>query len=315
MTKEQFQEKLTSIAQMDEIGLNVYFILKNEAEENLKLKRADIKEDVKINLITSYKGVLNAIGYNEDLSMVKISEADDRKNVIYNYDLEQHPAIFDFFSEIVNEDEETELFKFADDDLKDLEGYFVVLGDHENNISFYRKQMPINLFKRGKIYLIKGDATQFDSLDEEFLRIDTKIDVIQLGEHIFINNISILERHYEFKEIIEKEAEASLVNIEGLEIVSNIEVLRERVSDTSFSRKLSKISTTSPVFTLEKDHIMTFVRNHPSLGGTFKYSEDDSQILLDTKKSQNLFLKLMNDDFLHSQLTNYDYVTPAKDKI
>ena len=46
----------------------------------------------------------------------------------------------------------------------------------------------------------------------------------------------------------------------------------------------------------------------------FKYSENGS-IILDTKSSQNLFIRLLNDDFLHSELTNNDYVTPAKDKL
>lgn len=318
MNLEEFQEKVNSIAEIDGIGLNIYFVLRkvNEnEEEELFLKRANIKEEVKTDLESSYINVLNKLGHDEDLTMVDISKADDRKNAIFKYDLDDSPGIFNFFNDVTDPDINIDLFKFANDDLKDLEGYFVMLGDFENNICFYRKQMPINLFKRGKIYLVKGDATQFDSINKEFLRIDTKIDVIKIDDSIFINNISILERHYEFKAIIEKEAEASLANIQSLDILSNIEVLTERITETAFSRKLSKISTTSPVFTLEKDHIMSFVKDHSKLGKAFKYSADESQIMLDTKKSQNMFLKLMNDDFLHSQLTNYDYVTPAKDQL
>jgi hypothetical protein len=60
---------------------------------------------------------------------------------------------------------------------------------------------------------------------------------------------------------------------------------------------------------------MQFVKNHHVLGNEFRYCDDGSKILLDTKKSQNFFLRLMNDDFLHSQLTNYDYMTPAKDRL
>ena len=61
--------------------------------------------------------------------------------------------------------------------------------------------------------------------------------------------------------------------------------------------------------------IMQFVKNHPVLGNEFKYNANGDKIKLTTKKSQNFFLKLMNDDFLHSQLTDYDYMTPAKDKL
>jgi len=315
MTLEELRNKIESIVQMDAVGLNVYFLL--DTEQGQVIKRANIIENVKTNLVAAYKLSLNQIISNEDLTMIDLSAADDRQSAIYLYDLETQPAVFSYFETIKNDNDENPipLFEFDTDNLSELEGYFISIGDFENNVILYRKQMPINLFKQGKIYLVKGHDTQFDKIDKEFLRIDAKIDVISADDSIVINNISILERHYEFRAIIEHEAEASLENINGLDILENIEVLQERVSDTSFARKLSKISTTSPVFNLPAEHIMQFVRNHHVLGGEFRYSEDESKILIDTKKSQNFFLRLMNDDFLHSQLTNYDYMTPAKDRL
>lgn len=315
MNLEEFRTKIESIVQMEALGINVYFLLNTEPGQTIK--RANIIENVKANLVTEYRYSLNQVVANEDLTMIDLSAADDRQTAIYLYDLEEQPAVFTYFESIQNDNEENPipLFEFDIDNLADLEGYFISIGDFENNVILYRKQMPINLFRQGKIYLVKGHDTQFDKIDKEFLRIDTKIDVISADDSIIINNISILERHYEFRAIIEHEAEASLESINGLDILENIEVLQERVSDTTFARKLSKISTTSPVFNLPTEHIIQFVRNHHILGNEFRYSEDETKILLDTKKSQNFFLRLMNDDFLHSQLTNFDYMTPAKDRL
>ncbi|HEY3307427.1 MAG TPA: Kiwa anti-phage protein KwaB-like domain-containing protein, partial [Desulfuromonadaceae bacterium] len=61
--------------------------------------------------------------------------------------------------------------------------------------------------------------------------------------------------------------------------------------------------------------IISFVGTHPALRGKFKLSEDESQLKLDTKVSQNLFLKLLNDDFLQSQLTRRYYESLAKDDL
>lgn len=313
MNLEEVKEKFSTITEMDGIGLNVYFLLKVNGEQILK--RANIIENVKTNLIASYRSTLNGIVRNEDLTLMNLSDADDRINAFYEYNLEERPSVFNFFDTIRNQENQPEYFSFDDDLLKDLEGYFIYFGDHENNIIMYRKQMAVNLFKQGKIYLIKDHETQFTSIKEEFLRIDTKVDVINIDEHIYINNISILERHYEFNDIIISEATSSLESIANLEILDNIEILNERITDVTFARKLSKISTMSPVFQLPKATIMDFVRGHQTLGTAFKYSNDEDKILLDTKKSQNFFLKLMNDDFLHSQLTDFDYVTPAKDKL
>lgn len=315
MTLEELRTKIESIVQMEAIGLNVYFLL--DTEQGQIIKRANIIENVKANLVTAYRASLNQVVADEDLTMINLSAADDRLTAIYLYDLEEQPAVFSYFESIQNDNEENPipLFEFDTDNLIDLEGYFVSIGDFENNVILYRKQMPINLFRQGKIYLVKGHDTQFDKIDQEFLRIDTKIDVISAEDSIIINNISILERHYEFRAIIEHEAGASLENINGLHILENIEVLQERVTDITFARKLSRISTNSPVFNLPAEHIFQFVRNHNVLGTAFRYSEDETKILLDTKKSQNFFLRLMNDDFLHSELTNFDYMTPAKDRL
>lgn len=315
MNTEELKDKLRIIGTMEQIGINIYFLLKSE--NNKVLKRADIIEDVKTCLINSFKESIMKIADNEDASLINLSSADDRRNAIYKYDLESEPDIFQYFDNISsNQNSElNSLFEFGVDDLATLEGYYIFLGDYDNHIQIYRKQMPINLFKRGKIYLIKGHDTQFDSIKEEFLRIDSKIDIFKIDNFVFVNNISILERHYEFKDIIETEATNTISSISSLNILGNIEVLEERVTDTTFARKLSKISTSSPVFTLSTDNIMQFVKSHNKLSCEFRYNQDNSQIILDTKKSQDYFIKLMNDDFLHSELTKFDYVTPAKDRL
>lgn len=315
MTLEELRTKIESIVQMEAIGINVYFLL--NTEQGQIVKRANIVENVKRNLVDAFKLSLKQIVDDEELTMIDLSSADDRQKAIYLYDLDEKPQIFKYFDDVKNEDDDTPipLFEFDTDNLSKLEGYFVLIGDSENNIILYRKQMTVNLFKQGKIYLVKGHNTQFDKIDKEFLRIDTKIDLISADNSIIINNINILERYYEFRAIIEHEAELSLENINGLDILENIEVLQERVSDATFARKLSKISTISPVFNLPAEHIIKFVKNHHVLAKKFKYSNDETKILLDTKISQNYFLKLMNDDFLHSQLTKYDYMTPAKDRM
>ena len=52
---------------------------------------------------------------------------------------------------------------------------------------------------------------------------------------------------------------------------------------------------------------MEFTKTTSELTGKFKYSEDGTKIRLDTKKSKDVFLKLMNDAFLRSELTEQYY--------
>ncbi|ROI14816.1 anti-phage protein KwaB [Epilithonimonas hominis] len=312
MTKELFIEKLNSIREQLNNSLNVIFLLSNG-----ELKRADIIETTKESLVSQYQSSFNFLCTNDELSFLNLSSPDDRNNVLYLYDLPERPDLFSHLETLssIQNIEELDYFNFTLDSLSDIEGYFVLFGTATNNVLFFRKQMSVNLFKRGKTYLKRLHDSQFTDVQDEFLRIDGKIDLFYVDSNVVIWNVKILERHYEFRYIMENEATQTLEQISGLEILENLDVLSERVSDVSFVRKLSKIASNSPVFTLPASSIIQFVRSHSILSEYFRFNNGENKIMLDTKKSQDWFLKLMNDDFLHSQLTDFHYQTPAKDKL
>lgn len=66
---------------------------------------------------------------------------------------------------------------------------------------------------------------------------------------------------------------------------------------------------------LKKETIVEFTKTTSVLAGKFKYSGDGAKIRLDTKKSKRMFLKLLNDSFLRSELTEQYYEASAKDNI
>src|SRR5690606_18530525 len=116
MTLEELRTKIESIVQMEAIGLNVYFLL--DTEQGQIIKRANIIENVKTNLVTAYRYSLSQVVANEDLTMIDLSAADDRQTAIYLYDLEEQPAVFEYFDSIQNDNEDNPipLFKFDTDD-------------------------------------------------------------------------------------------------------------------------------------------------------------------------------------------------------
>ncbi len=73
----------------------------------------------------------------------------------------------------------------------------------------------------------------------------------------------------------------------------------------------------SPILRLNipKIEVIRFSKTHPALKDKFKYTEDGQTIRLDTKASKKLFIKLLNDEYLHSELTKQYYEAIAKDKI
>jgi hypothetical protein len=57
--------------------------------------------------------------------------------------------------------------------------------------------------------------------------------------------------------------------------------------------------------------IVEFTKNHSYFTKNPLKSIDD-KFILDTKRAKETFIKLINDDFLKSELTNYEYESLAK---
>ena len=126
--------------------------------------------------------------------------------------------------------------------------------------------------------------------------------------------MKFLERKFKIYDVIRSAAVKEIKKINEYGIVQNAESLNNLLKDTSFARKLSRISEHSPVLgKVSNNAIISFTKNYPSLKNTFKYTDDNSQIILTTQKSMMTFIKLLNDDFLSSELMRNHYDSIAKD--
>lgn len=114
----------------------------------------------------------------------------------------------------------------------------------------------------------------------------------------------------EFATIIINRAEKSVDKIQELELVDDIEELRNRLLELSFSRRLMRAFDSSPVTEMPKNIVLDFIRNHDKLKNILKIEND--KIKLSSKKSQDSFVRLLNDDFLFSKLTQNDYESMSK---
>lgn len=322
---EKLKERLQNIAELQAMGIQVFFIMKDA--EDCIVKKANIVNDATEGLLQAHRdNIIQLASMMEEgidnLTVLDLSAADDRKSAIYRYDLDDRPQFFDAFKEIEEHQhddyftkENGRFFDFSKDDLSQIDAFVILIGNDDNSIMIFRKNYSVNLFKRDRIYLIKESDTRFNTMKDDFIRLDAKIDFLYVNGEVYIYNLDVLERFGDFHQIITSEATASLGDIDTLGLVSNLDVLYGRVDDLRFARKLAKISKDSPVFKVPQSDIIQFTKNHPFLKDKFKYTADGSQIELNTKLSQDNFIKLLNDDFLHSELTKVNYESPAKNRL
>ncbi|MHB8236171.1 MAG: anti-phage protein KwaB [Acidithiobacillus ferrivorans] len=316
MNIDALRTRISEVITNGACGSEFYFLL--EVDGQISIKRADVDEEAQNELTQNFiDSIRNAILLNDELSLVDISSADDRAHAIYYYDLPEIPTQLSKLGEVLQRDD-FELFNFESDDLKHLHGILILLGHGQQQLALYKHQYPVSLLKRDSSFSLVRIRNQnrLVKLDDDILRINSKFEFMRIGDHYYIVDIKTLEKFFGFHDAIRNVATQGIVNITQAGLVFDTQPLVTRLDDISFSRKLVRAASASPVLgVIPNEQVITFVNTHPVLRGKFKLNEDRTKIKLDTKVSQNLFLKLLNDDFLQSELTKRYYASLAKDNL
>ena len=319
MDIEMIKSKITEIISNPVIA-QVYLLLKNENEFVLKL--ADLENNITEPEVTNlFKEFVDSIAKNDDLQLCELSTADERVNSIYHYDYDEYPDELTLYRnfDINSYANIPEKFNFHSDNINNLYGYIIYLGTMDAGLTLFKKHYPISLIKRDSFLLgLKKAKERFELIQgDDILRLNSDAQLLLIDGEIYVLDAKVLEHNIKFNALIKKSAIETIEAIDSLGLLEDIQVLKDSADEITFARKLSKVKKSSPIFDLNipKETIIQFTKLTPELANKFKYSEDGQTIRLDTKKSKDAFLKLMNDSFLRSELTKQFYETTAKDKI
>lgn len=316
MSLDLLRAQISEVISDDACSAEFYFFLEDAGQ--ISIKRADIDQPASDELTRNFiETISSTILLDDELSLLDISGADDRSKVIYHYDLPEVPAQIQQLATILQRDD-FEVFSFEDDNLANLKGILVILGHGQNLLALYKHQYPVALLKQDSAFSLVRVRNQnrLVKLEDDILRINSKFDFMRVGDEYFIVEIKTLERFFGFHDAVRNIATQGIANIDNAQLVVDTGVLSARLDDISFSRKLVRAARASPVLgVIPNDQVIAFVDTHPALRGKFRLSDDGSKLKLDTKVSQDLFLKLLNDDFLQSELTKRYYASLAKDNL
>ena len=315
---DNVKEKIGEIISDKACSIQLYLLLKKDGQYELKL--ADVEDVAAPELQQLFVSNLDStIVNNENLSIRSLSKDDETSTALYLYDYEDYPEELSFFKEFkIEEAIKSDKFNFKDDSLSDLFAFIIYIGTMNKGVTLFKKHYPIALIKRDSFLLgVKKSKQRFEKISgEDIIRLNDSWQLMNLNGQLYIIDLKVLVKNLGFTKLITRNAEETIEAIKDLEIVGNIEALSDEIEDNiSFARKLARIQTSSAVFQkkVPSETIIDFSKKTPALAGQFKYSESGKQIILSTKKQKVAFLRLLNDDFLHSELTAEYYAANSKD--
>ena len=313
MTKESLIEKVDFVFQENiEKQIIVYALLSgDDIPRKLDIKNENLKD-----LLEVFSFGIKSSLREKDYSIISLSTADERKDCYYKYDIEENPAEIELLTSVIGNDN-IPIFDFIVCNIKQIRALIIIISGGEKVITLFKKLTPVEKIIGQSSFLMHKANHRFEKFEDNLLRISPSFQILHIDNETIILDINLLEKFFGFVDVIKREATLGVNAIREMQLVSNIETLTELIDDIKFARKLTKIARYSPVIVkrIPNSTIINFTQTHPALKNKIQYNADKTQITLHTKVAKNLFIKLLNDDFLTSELTRSYYESLAKDDI
>lgn len=314
MDIQELRNKLTFLSDGSLKTAVVYLLMKSPNDTD-EIRKAEIEQTAQTEILQKAIALLQKeIIDNEDLSFMSLSEADERKNVLYEYDLDSPITGLMSLQTVLSNDDINDFQKKHP--FSEIKAIVIVISNSGHQLAIYQKSHPINVLKKDRLAFLKGSSNRLDRLSDDILLMPNALDFLQIDDTLLIKNLKLLESSFGYFEAVEKSAASSIADIAARNIVEDTAPLQKWLKDKTLARKIAKLATNSPVLQkrIPLTTIVSFTKEHPSLKHIFKYSDDD-KIILKSKKTINFFIKLLNDDYLTSELTSLHYESLAKDGV
>lgn len=318
---EKLRKDISEIVDNDASSVQLYFVLKNSTTKEFDVKKASLETQNTEPEVSKLfiEAIRSDVIDNDDLEERNLTEYDGIKGPLYRYDYDEFPEEMSIIKDFnIVDAVEYDTFDFENDDLKQLFGFFIYIGTMDEGVTLFKKHYPILLLRRDTFLLAFKANKRIEKMpSEELLKINGEYQIIKYSDEILVKDVNVMEKNLGFTDLIRKDAIDAVEQIDKIGLVDDVEVLKDSLDDITFVRKLARAMKTSPVFKKEvsREKIIEFTKNTEKLKDTFNYGEDGKTIRLATKKSKSDFIKLLNDDFLKSELTDEYYDARSKDQM
>ena len=311
MTKEELQNSVQFVFDdTRQKELTVYALV---SETYYKLDILGEHEEDLVKLFAG--GIKKSIVDNDKYSIHAYSTSDERKNCYYQYDLAVEPAEIQTMSAVVTA-QDVEVYHVDEmSTLKDIDALFVVISSRADVIVLYKNISQLDFVDvHQRFLLIKSSDHQLTKLDKDYLRISSSFQMIRTTLGTVIHDITPLEKSDGFGQIVANEVHTRMEDIESIGLIENMDGFKTYIDNLPSRKTLLQLKNSQVIKkNIPASAIVEFVKNHPNVKKLFNLNDDETKLAPSSKAETKRVLKLLNDDYVISELTNSEYESLAKD--
>jgi hypothetical protein len=288
-------------------GINFTLYLGLGDSDHRQYLRADFDDGAMDAVSQSYIASIRRY-LQDELSTVLLSALDDRANALVCYDLADAPAEFAALARLT-QDPEPATFMFADHEFSEIKTMAVKVSSAAGSVVFFKPFYPVSLVKRDQILLVKGAASRFELVDKDILKLTGGFEVMLMDGEFYINGFAKFEKAFAFDAIAARAMNAVTATIVALNLVEDA---KGHLAACAAPRKDIIRAGRSPVLAMQAATILAFVTaKQQQIGLKIR----GGRVVLSSKESVRRLFRLLNDDYLTSELTRLEYETLAKNQL
>ena len=310
MTKEELKNKVGFIAddqvgktiQMyvttDSTGLQLFNIVDGDLVDLLKMFTASVKQ-----LIID-KAEYEVEAYSTSLKRV---------DVIHEYDLTGN--LTDEMSRMIDVEGilVPECFDKSQTRIEKINAIYIVIksNDNQNSLTLYKAVSNVDKTYASSTFFIFGKQDRvFERQKENMLKVTPAFHMMQVDGTIFLVDLDRLEKPLHLDAVLERETTRDVGKLSGDLVINNNHLLkickkpsvckklRHALQFSKVVKKIEDGSLTGPI-------IINFVKTKTNL--IFHYNRGNTKFEIKNDAEAMRFVKLMDDDYLLSELTGEKY--------
>ena len=251
-----------------------------------------------------------------NFTLENYSSSTKQLDAIFQYDLQEDLRPEMQLLKQVKTIIEPDLFVInPENSIDQVNGLYIVIRSANHVISLYKHIFGVDkIYAQRNLFIVRSHD-QFVKQTESMLRISSSFQMLCVDDEIIMTDIQKLERIMDLKEVLTNRAAEHIATIVNERQLVKDSVQLERVSkEPTMAKKLIHALTDGKVFSqnISNAVIIDFAqRKNAKLNMSFNGNQFD----LTNKAEARRFIKLIDDDYLTSGLTQEDYDANQKQEL
>lgn len=315
MERNQIIEQLEQI-NSDDNAVEIYILAQPEIESgtlSVDFYKARLHQSLPKSIIDLFFPVIRKKLIQKEYDVVNYDPAltPDRK-VVWEQSSDDVP-FYNFFH---NEIETVDNIPWYDSEnlpYDDIWAYWIKVYGNGNNFYLIKKVTSSKVIRTGGKLAIIFDSDVFKKLENDVLTMDGTFDAIYCNDSLIFENKQNFEKALLYQEVKQAVAEETLNEIGGIGFVENFDQVRDFLKDDYHSiNKLNKIKEKPYFRTLTFDVCKRIIHDYEV---EIEIDEENNQFNITSKAQAKHFIKVLNDDYLKSEMTNLKYAANSKEDV